>query len=42
MTGWVAVLVLGLVLGVIALAARYGADSRPRADQPPEAWWPGR
>jgi len=43
MTGSVVLLlVVGLVVAVVVLAARYGADSRPGVDRPPEGWWPGR
>jgi hypothetical protein len=42
MTGWEALVVLALVVVMAALAGRYGVDTRPGGDRPPEAWWPGR
>jgi hypothetical protein len=33
-----AALVLGLVV-LDVLALRFGVDTRPRVESPPEAWW---
>ena len=41
MTAWAVLLVAGLFVAVALLAARFGADSRPGVDRPPDGW-PGR